>query len=151
MNPEICFYTNIDNKIIFLCQLLQKILETTEYKTVVLTDGDVKLQQELSHSLWTMIPDSFLANEILTLETSDPLNLSSSIIITSLQKWHQKINNVGILVDLTFSKIEYSTTHLNKIILIVGKNVDESTIAQSLYQHYQINQLTLKHFDMSQY
>ncbi|QRN41524.1 MAG: hypothetical protein GKC53_05245 [Neisseriaceae bacterium] len=145
MIPEIYFYIKTKNKLVTLCQLLQKILETTDHRVIILTEDNLELQEELSHELWSIFPDSFLANEILAGDYQQPFD-TPILITSSLDRTHDS-NDAHILVDLTLS---INNSHFfEKIIFLFGVNEMELNIARELYKHYQQNKYPIKYFDMS--
>ncbi|MBN3859597.1 MAG: DNA polymerase III subunit chi [Neisseriaceae bacterium] len=148
MSPEIYFYIKVQNKIFTLCQLLQKIIETTDYRVIIYTEDDNELQDELSQALWSTLPDSFLANEIVPKNFKEIPN--SPILISSSLDWiNKESTHPYVLINLTLTIIEDDL--YQRIIFIFGNQGNELNIARQLYKHYQKNNFPIKHFDMSLY
>lgn len=142
--PEIYFYSGIEDKLFFLCQLVQKILADTQYSPIVLLSEDNPTKfNMLSDALWGYIPNSFLPNAIVGEEESG----STAPILISGQLKSLKLPSTTVLCNLLLQPMTVPA-HIKKVILLIGQKDQDLQAGRACYRFYQQEHYPIKHFNM---
>ncbi|MFH4355272.1 MAG: DNA polymerase III subunit chi [Neisseriaceae bacterium] len=142
---EVYFYINLTNPVTFLCELLQKILDSSEGLVTILTEPDEAYQLELSDALWVAVPNSFLPNVISKDDESD--NLPLSPILITANPLNVASSCAPIWINLSEKKLE--APFIKKQLLLFSAEAEELVKARKVYSYYLRKGHRLKYFDMS--
>lgn len=144
--PDIYFYSGIEDKLLFLCQLVQKILADTQYRPIVLLSKDNPTELKmLSDALWGYIPNSFLPNIIVGEEKSN----SIAPILISGQLKTLELPSTTILCNLLLQPMAVPS-HIKRVILLIEQKDKDLQAGRVCYRFYQQKHYPIKHFNMLQ-
>jgi len=144
--PDIYFYSGVEDKLLFLCKLVQKILSDGRYGPIVLLSEDNPTELKmLSDTLWEYIPNSFLPNIIVGDEKSN----SAAPILISGQFKTLKLPSTTILCNLLLQPM-IVPSHIKRVILLIGQKDKDLQAGRICYRFYQQEHYLIKHFNMLQ-
>jgi hypothetical protein len=142
--PDIYFYSGIEDKLLFLCQLVQKILADTQYRPIVLLSEDNPTKfKMLSDALWGYIPNSFLPNTIVGGEESG----STAPILISGQLNTLELPSTTVLCNLLLKPMTVPS-YIKRVILLIGQKDKDLQAGRTCYRFYQQERYPIKHFNM---
>ena len=150
MKPDIYFYSNVKDKPLFLCELLQKILEQSASRIAILTRHDAVEQTVLSDRLWGAISNSFLPNQTVNDSSNNKGEWATPIVITSSLDYLAS-SAPTVLVNLNLQVIEIPPSVTKMILIVDAESSNTLENGRRCYKHYQQNLYPLKHFDMCQW
>jgi len=141
----VAFHFNVVDRLAYTCRLIRKAVAGG---VRVVVNGSSETLSQLDRDLWTFSSTDFVTHCLLEVSTTD-VAARSAVLLSESTQFTQFTPHVDVLLNLG-DMIPENFERFDRVIEVVGKEVDDKRSARLRWKHYSQAGIPLVRHDMDQ-